>query len=222
MVGKILKRVLLIAAGLLLSGVILLVMPRVISSLRPEKPPIGYHFMPAAFISLWLGIEELADLVPAVPGDIEEIKGIEYKNIDGKSLQIDMYRPYNYIPGGPLLLFIHGGGWKSGERSDYLVYLIAFARKGYTTATVSYRLLRDGPYPACVEDIKDALSWVYSNGDKYGYDVSQSDTLKARLDRLGIPSEYYRFPLWPHTMDVVKRVNEYCVVKMEQFFNKYL
>jgi len=51
---------------------------------------------------------------------------------------------------------------------------------------------------------------------------SQSDTLKARLDRLGVPSEYYKLPLWPHAMDVAERPNQYMQKKMDAFFEKYL
>lgn len=52
--------------------------------------------------------------------------------------------------------------------------------------------------------------------------ISQSDNLKAKLDSLGVPSVYYRFPLWPHTMDVVRRVNDFAQWKMNEFFGKYL
>jgi dipeptidyl aminopeptidase/acylaminoacyl peptidase len=52
--------------------------------------------------------------------------------------------------------------------------------------------------------------------------VSQSDSLKAKLDRLGVPCVYYRLPLWPHTMDIVKRVNDFSQLKMNDFFTKYL
>lgn len=52
--------------------------------------------------------------------------------------------------------------------------------------------------------------------------VSQSDTLKSRLDLLGVPNEYYRLPLWPHTMDVVRRVNGYAQEKMDLFFRRHL
>ncbi|MBN2631992.1 MAG: alpha/beta hydrolase, partial [Bacteroidales bacterium] len=90
--------------------------------------------------------------------------------MNGKSIQLDIYRPKNIVHPAPLLVFIHGGSWKSGKRSDYLVYLVDFAKRGYVTATVSYRLLKDRPYPACVEDISDALSWFYNNGENYGYD----------------------------------------------------
>jgi len=304
--------------------------PRIWSALNRDKPPVGYCFLEPAYVALLLGLEDKADLAPQVPESIEELKDIEYKKAGEKSLQFDIYRPKNLVKPAPLLLFIHGGGWKGGKRSDYLIYLVDFAKRGYVTATVSYRLLNDGPYPACAQDISDAVKWFYENGEKYGYDrdrialvggsagahlalltaygwgrevrdsvsgdsltpahhikavvdiygpfdmtteyarvhplvtnfigasydsipelyeeaspskyldkydpptlilhgttdklvpVSQSDTLKARLDRLGVPNEYYRLPLWPHTMDVVKRVNDYCQERMTEFFKKYL
>jgi len=71
------------------------------------------------------------------------IKDIEYKNINGKSLQLDIYKPRNITQPAPLLVFIHGGAWVGGKRSDYLVYLLDFAKKGYITATISYRLVKD-------------------------------------------------------------------------------
>ena len=52
--------------------------------------------------------------------------------------------------------------------------------------------------------------------------VSQSDSLKNRLDRIGIPAEYHRLKGWPHTMDLSVEVNEYCQYFMDRFFEKYL
>jgi acetyl esterase/lipase len=51
-----------------------------------------------------------------------------------------------------------------------MVYLISFAEKGYMTGTVSYRLKRDSIYPASVEDVSDAVEWVFKNGENFGYD----------------------------------------------------
>jgi acetyl esterase/lipase len=326
----ILKRILKVFIIFLFITGILMVTPRIWSALNPTTPPVGYVFQPAAYLALGIGLEKLVDTKPGIPADIEEIKNIEYKNIDGKSLQLDIYKPKGLTDKKPLLVFIHGGGWKSGNRSDYLVYLVAFAKKGYITATVSYRLLKDGPYPACAEDITDAVKWFCCNGETYGYDpdrialiggsagghlamlaaygwgksekitdslkikgsghrikaivdiygpydltteyarthplvtsfiahsydeapelyreaspkeyldkndpptlifqgtsdklvpVSQSDNLKAHLDSLGIPCVYYRLPFWPHTMDIVQRVNTFCQQKMEDFFRQYL
>lgn len=111
------------------------VTPRVWSVLNPDKPPVGYHFMAPAYFAFWIGLEKLVNTAPQVPGDIEEIKDIEYKNINGKSLQLDIYKPANIKDPAPLLVFIHRGGWKSGKRSDYLVYLVDFVKRGYVTAT---------------------------------------------------------------------------------------
>jgi acetyl esterase/lipase len=328
--SKILKRILKTFLVIFLLICILMVTPRIWSALNPSKPPVGYIFEPLDYLALGVGLEKLVNTTPVVPADIEEIKNIEYKKINGKSLQLDIYKPKNINSAAPLLVFIHGGGWKGGNRADYLVYLLAFARRGYITATVSYRLLKDSPYPACVEDITDAAGWFFRNGETYGYDpdrialiggsagghlamlaaygwrnydnnidsikseetghkikaivdiygpydlttgyarnhplvtsfiahsfeeapelyreaspkqyidkndpptlifqgtsdnlvpVSQSDNLKAHLDSLGVPCVYYRLPFWPHAMDVVQRVNEYCQLKMEDFFNQYL
>jgi acetyl esterase/lipase len=327
---KILKRLLYGLLIIFIISCLLLVTPRLWSALNPEKPPVGYHFLAPSYLAIWLGLENLINKTPDIPKDIEEIKNIEYKNINGKSLQLDIYIPKNINKPAPLLVFIHGGGWRGGQRSDYLVYLVAFAEKGYVTATVSYRLLKDGPYPACAEDITDAVRWFYNNGEKYGYDpdrialiggsagahlatlaaygwkntginsdstcatenihrikavvdiygpvdltteyarthplitsflnisyeeapelykeaspvhyldkndpptmilhgtsdelvpISQSDNLKAKLDSLGVPCLYYRLPLWPHTMDIVQRVNDFSKLKMNEFFEKYL
>ena len=327
---RILKSFLLGLLAVIIIFFFWMVFPRVWSSLNPTKPPMGYYLTPVAYAAIWLGIEKLAELEPAVPANIEEIKDIEYKNINGKSLQLDIYRPEKLDKPAPLLVFIHGGSWKSGKRSDYLVYLISYARKGYVTATVSYRLLKDGPYPACIVDITDALKWLHGNAENYGYDpsrialiggsagahlatlaaygwnnpahindtsdlipgdqkvkavvdiygpvdltteyarnhplitaflarrwdeapeifreaspvnyldkndpptlifhgtsdklvpASQSDMLKSKLDSLGVPCVLYRLPGWPHTMDIVLRVNEFCQKKMDEFFKLYL
>lgn len=330
MKSRILKYIIAVFFIVLAIMIVAVMTPRIWSALNPGKPPLGYHFMAPAYVSLWIGLEKLVNMAPEIPEDIKEIKDIEYKNVEGKSLKLDIYRSVNVNQPVPLLVFIHGGGWKGGERSDYLVYLIDFAKRGYVTATVSYRLLGDAPYPACIEDIRDAVGWFFRNGDKYGYDpdrialiggsagahlamltgygwhrdgdaadstisngqgrkikavvdiygpadltteyarnhplvtafiahsyeesqelyseaspvnyldendpptlilhgtsdrlvpADQSDNLKADLDSLGVPGIYYRLPLWPHTMDIIERVNDFCQEKMMEFFSIYL
>ncbi len=168
--SAIFKRLFLGFLWLLVIIISLMVTPRIWSALNPDKPPVGYHFLTPTYVAIKLGLEKMIDRRPPVPSDIEGIKNIEYKNINGKSLQLDIYKSKELVKTAPLLVFIHGGGWKSGDRADYLVYLIAFAKKGYVTATVSYRFLNDAPYPACAEDITDAVQWLFKNGGNYGYD----------------------------------------------------
>lgn len=153
--------------------IVLMLIPRTWSALNPKKPPMGYYFETPTFIALKTGLESFINKVPAIPDNVEEIKNIEYKNINGESLMLDIYRPKNMTAPAPLLVFIHGGSWRSGNRADYLIYLAHFASLGYVTATISYRFLQVAPYPACVEDIQDARHFIFENGQKYNYDTSR-------------------------------------------------
>jgi acetyl esterase/lipase len=168
MKSKILKRVLY--GFLICLAVISLFMliPRGYGALYPEKPPIGYHFLWTSYLAIAVGLEDIINTKPDIPEDLLVIKDIEYKNIDGTPLKLDIYKKKNILRPAPLLVFLHGGGWVKGNRADMAVLLVEFAQRGYITATVSYRL--DRPYPECVEDISDAVNWFYAHGDEYGYD----------------------------------------------------
>ena len=153
--------------------VVLMLLPRTIGLLFPEKVPIGYHFEALDYLAIGVGLESLIDREPEVPATIESFKDIEYKNANGKSLQLDIYRQKELNEKAPLLVFIHGGGWRSGKRQDYLVYLLDYAEKGFVTATVSYRLKKDSIYPAAIEDVLDAVDFLYQNANTYGSDTSR-------------------------------------------------
>ncbi|MCK3682838.1 alpha/beta hydrolase [Maribellus sp. YY47] len=153
--------------------VVLMLVPRCIGFLFPEKAPIGYHFETLDYLAIGVGLESLIDRDPEVPATIESFKDIEYKNASGKSLQLDIYKQKELTEKAPLLVFIHGGGWRSGKRQDYLVYLLDYAQKEYVTATISYRLKKDSIYPAAVEDVMDAVDFLFKNGDTYGYDTTR-------------------------------------------------
>ena len=72
---------------------LLISLPRLWGAINPGKPPVGYHFMLPTYIAVAVGLEKLVDKTPDIPENIEEIKNIEYKNIQGKSLQLDLYKP---------------------------------------------------------------------------------------------------------------------------------
>ncbi|MDZ7608146.1 MAG: alpha/beta hydrolase [Cyclobacteriaceae bacterium] len=137
---------------------------------RPMEAPSGYMNETFLKISYGLGMLDLIETEPKVPEEIMEIKDIEYKRIDTLSLKLDIYKLKNLQPSAPLLIFVHGGAWRSGKRSDYLPYLIDYAKKGFVTATVSYRLVKQALFPAAVQDVNCAVKWFKSHGDIYGYD----------------------------------------------------
>ena len=72
----------------------------------------------------------------------------------------------------PALVFIHGGGWRGGDkrRGGFLRPTISYAAKGYVCVTVNYRMLDEAPITACVEDVKNAVRWLRAHAEEYNID----------------------------------------------------
>lgn len=72
----------------------------------------------------------------------------------------------------PALVFIHGGGWRGGDkrRGGFLRPTISYADKGYVCVTVNYRMLDEAPITACVEDVKNAVRWLRAHAEEYNID----------------------------------------------------
>ena len=56
--------------------IFVMLLPRTIGFLFPEKAPIAYHFEVLDYLAIGVGLEKLADLEPEIPQSIEEIKNI--------------------------------------------------------------------------------------------------------------------------------------------------
>ncbi|MEM8955503.1 MAG: alpha/beta hydrolase [Verrucomicrobiota bacterium] len=72
----------------------------------------------------------------------------------------------------PAIVFVHGGGWRNGDKrkSNFLDPALEYAAKGYVTITVNYRLTGTDPFPACIEDVKNAVRWLRAHADEYNVD----------------------------------------------------
>jgi acetyl esterase/lipase len=80
----------------------------------------------------------------------------------------------------PALIIIHGGGWIEGDKSSFtsLKYwapgnIIDFAKLGFVAATINYRMSREAPFPAAVEDCKCAVRWLRAHAQEYHIDVNR-------------------------------------------------
>lgn len=110
----------------------------------------------------------------AVPDSVQEIKNITYVRYDKRVLQLDLYLPKSAsIPQKPGIVFVHGGGWRAGFRTNFTPMAIGMAERGYVAATISYRLSPEAQYPAAIHDVKAALRWLRKNAKKYGVDPKQ-------------------------------------------------
>jgi acetyl esterase/lipase len=104
---------------------------------------------------------------------VKEEYDLTYKTIGKRNLRIDIFHPNSIVKDLPIVLFIHGGGWRSGDKSFQHPLAIKVASRGYLCATVEYRLSPEAKYPAAVLDIKDAIKWLKENAAKYKGDTSK-------------------------------------------------
>ena len=137
-----------------------------------EKPD-GYFNNTTLKIAYVLGTLKLMDLKFPLPNTIKEEKDIVYKNINGQDLKLDIYQEKNNTALKPLIIFIHGGAWKKGDKQDYWGYFIPYAEKGYITATIQYRFAGVAKYPAQINDVEDAIVWLIKNAETYNIDTNK-------------------------------------------------
>ena len=82
---------------------------------------------------------------------------------------LDLYLPAGEVANAPVFLFLHGGGFREGDRAHYGSVAEPFVKAGVITAVASYRLTGSGAhYPAQPDDVKSAVKWLYENVGDYG------------------------------------------------------
>lgn len=103
-----------------------------------------------------------------LPAGVKSVLDVEYARVDGRPLRLDLYLPRE--PSGllPVIVFIHGGAWRSGDKSTCPI--VHLAAEGYGVVSIDYRLTDKAVFPAQIHDCKGAIRWVRANANKYGFD----------------------------------------------------
>jgi len=84
--------------------------------------------------------------------------------------RLDIYQPSNGTGAKPVLFFVYGGSWNSGNKDDYGFVGHAFAAAGYVTVIADYRLVPEVRFPDFVADGAKALAWINNNIADHGGD----------------------------------------------------
>jgi acetyl esterase/lipase len=95
-----------------------------------------------------------------------------YATVGGKALGLDLHLPPG-VHHPPLLVFVHGGAWTTGNKTQYPKFLLD---RGYAVASLDFRSSNDAPFPADVFDIKAGIRYLRAKAALYGY----------RTDRIAI------------------------------------
>ena len=102
--------------------------------------------------------------------DIVFEKDVEYGKGGGEPLTLNLARPKGEGEPRACVLLIHGGGWAAGRKEVHDLQIREFAKRGYVSATVGYRLVPKAVFPAQIEDVKCAVRFLRAHADKYGLD----------------------------------------------------
>ena len=115
---------------------------------------------------------ELAITPAAFAPDVKVIRDLTYT--DGKPENASKHKLDLYLPAVkakfPVLFFVHGGGWRTGDRSLYRRIGNRFAKEGIGVVIPSYRLAPASPPPAQIEDVAAAFAWTLKHVAEYGGD----------------------------------------------------
>jgi len=121
-------------------------------------------------------INQLASHNQTVEDGIVITRDIPYRQGNSKSWVLDMAMPEKPATANrPALVIVHGGGWASGSKSVdvYQKMMKDYAKKGYVTINVEYRLTGEAPFPACIEDVKCAVRWLRAHANDYKVDPNR-------------------------------------------------
>ena len=98
---------------------------------------------------------------------------------EGRTEKLDIYLPPGaFKKGRPAVLFIHGGGFKTGDKAEFRSASVSadLARAGYVVASCNYVLFskkNPGVWPQNISDCRNAVRWLRQNADALGVDPSR-------------------------------------------------
>ncbi len=96
------------------------------------------------------------------------LRNLEYVKGGHERQKLDLYLPEKADGALPVIVWIHGGGWRGGSKDRCPA--VPFVTKGYAVASINYRLSQHAKFPAQIEDCKAAIRWLRANASKYHLD----------------------------------------------------
>ena len=129
------------------------------------------------FLYLWVatfGFSQTNPVIDAFPKSTNLHGNVRYSNDTIQKHLLDIYLPGNVKGKVPLVILIHGGGWLSNDKYADIGYMkktvAEIVSNGYALASIDYRFSTQAVFPAQILDCNRAVSYLYDNADKYGFD----------------------------------------------------
>ena len=91
----------------------------------------------------------------------------KFEGVEPKLTSLDLYAAPN-ATNAPVLVWVHGGGWAHGDKSQVASLPAAFVREGFVVASVNYRLAPAVKFDAQAQDVAAAIAWLREHAKDYG------------------------------------------------------
>ena len=110
--------------------------------------------------------------------------------------KLDIHVPLEANQNNPVIIYVHGGGWKSGDKSEWDIPKIEyFCNLGYICVSINYRLSPEVKHPTHIQDVANAINWVEDNISLYGGNSSEmvliGHSAGAHLVALAVTNQKY-------------------------------
>jgi len=110
---------------------------------------------------------------PLEKGNFKVRRNIVYAKYLTGNLLLDVIYPKKSQKLTPAVLFVFGGGWRSGNRAQNIPMAQKMAQNGYVAVTTDYRLSTHAKFPAAVYDLKNAIRWIKANAEQFNIDTNK-------------------------------------------------
>ena len=97
---------------------------------------------------------------------------VVYTKVNDWEGKVDLYLPPSSKKGNPVIMNIHGGGWKNGVKESQGGFS-TFFKAGYAVANLEYRLTGQATAPAAIEDVRCALIYLIKNAEALHIDKNR-------------------------------------------------
>lgn len=125
---------------------------------------------PSRLLPIAIALSWICQSAAPARADLTTVHDLIYATANERPLALDLYLPNdpNVSPLRPVLLWIHGGAWRSGSKENPPI--LSLTKRGYAIASVDYRLTPVAPFPAQAHDIKAAIRFLRGHANDYHLD----------------------------------------------------
>ncbi len=117
--------------------------------------------------------ENVANLLPEITNCTVQI-GVPYSNDSNPYHLMDVYLPESQGP-FPAIIYVHGGGWTGGNRSNFNYTAAFYAKRGIAGFAIDYALstANVSSWPENIQDVVESVRFIRENAHLFGIDPNR-------------------------------------------------